>query len=231
MASRSKMARLDLARQHQAGRALRRRPHEPSPLPDLSAAGAAAPAGRSGRPASADWPRGSRARTGSSGTSFGLPQHVAIQRASANSASAATTTFELTSLAEVLRAGFAQAGAVPIKDLQIVTALATKDEDMTGIGIGLEDVGHLCGQAVEAVTHADRPGREIDLGARRHLDHARSFSARNTRRRARSLTNASTRTRCATGRSTSITPGRSSSFAALPADREPAPRGVRPGGS
>ena len=123
----------------------------------------------------------------------------------------------------------AQAGAVPVKDLQIVTSLATKNEDVAGIGVGLKNIRDLRGQAVEAVTHADRPGREIDLGARRDLDHARSFNARSTRRRARSLTNASTRTRAPAGRSTSITPGRSSSFAALPADRERAARDASAG--
>src|SRR4051812_19846863 len=46
-----KMARLDLARQHRAGRAHRRRPHGPSPHRGSSTAGAAVPDARSGWPA------------------------------------------------------------------------------------------------------------------------------------------------------------------------------------
>ena len=69
-------------------------------------AAAAVPSGRSGRPICADWPRGSRPRLGSPGPGRGLPRHIAIQRASANSASALTTTSNPTCFAEVRRAGF-----------------------------------------------------------------------------------------------------------------------------
>src|SRR3954469_17150214 len=98
-----KMARLDLARQHRAGRAHRRRPHGPSPLRGSSTAGAAVPSGRSGRPVCADPLPVSRARTEPPGPCRGLPRHVALQRASANSASALAKTCNATSFAEVPR--------------------------------------------------------------------------------------------------------------------------------
>src|SRR3954462_158727 len=98
-----KMARLDLARQHRAGRARRRRPHGPSPLRGSSTEGAAVPGGRSGRPVCADPLPVSRARTEPPGPCRGLPRHVALQRASANSASALAKTCNATSFAEVPR--------------------------------------------------------------------------------------------------------------------------------
>src|SRR4051794_32053537 len=104
-----KVAGLDPARQHQVGPALRRRPHGPPPLPAPgapSASGAAAPGGRSGRPASGAWSTAARAKAGSPRRSLALPRHTAIQRASASSASALAITSQSTSFAEVLRAGF-----------------------------------------------------------------------------------------------------------------------------
>src|SRR3954468_405524 len=98
-----KMARLDLARQHRAGRAHRRRSHGPSPLRGSSTAGAAVPGARSGRPACAAPLPVSRARTEPPGPCRGLPRHVALQRASANSASALAKTCNATSFAEVPR--------------------------------------------------------------------------------------------------------------------------------
>src|SRR3954451_23380441 len=98
-----KMARLDLAPQHRAGRAHSRRPHGPSPLRGSSTAGAAVPSGRSGRPVCADPLPVSRARTEPPGPCRGLPRHVALQRASANSASALAKTCNATSFAEVRR--------------------------------------------------------------------------------------------------------------------------------
>src|SRR4051812_39634972 len=98
-----KMARLDLARQHRAGRARRRRPHGPSPLRGSSTAGAVVPGGRSGRPVCADPLPVSRARTEPPGPCRGLPRHVALQRASANSASVPAKTCNATSFGEVPR--------------------------------------------------------------------------------------------------------------------------------
>jgi hypothetical protein len=107
-----KMPGLDLARRHQVGPALRRRPHGPPPLPAPGtppAADAVAPDGRSGRPASGVWSRAARTKAGSPRRGLALPRYTAIQRASASSASALAITSQSTSFAEVLRAGFAQA--------------------------------------------------------------------------------------------------------------------------
>src|SRR4051812_7942923 len=69
---------------------------------------------------------------------------------------------------------------------------------------------HLGGQPVETETHAHRTAGQVDLGAGRDLDHEAAFSTARTRRSARSLTKASTRSRTPSIRSISITPGRSS---------------------
>src|SRR5438270_7953434 len=76
--------------------------------------------------------------------------------------------------------------------------------------VGAQHLRDLRSQAVEAIAHADRPARQIHFGPRRQLDHAVAFSTAKTRRSARSLTNASTRTRVPSGRSISIRPGRAS---------------------
>src|SRR5471030_952495 len=67
-----------------------------------------------------------------------------------------------------------------------------------------------CRQPVEPVAHADRAAGQIDFGAGGDLDHDVAFNTANTRRNARSLTKASTRSRVPSARSISITPGRSS---------------------
>src|SRR3954471_16025094 len=74
--------------------------------------------------------------------------------------------------------------------------------------VGAQHLRDLRSQAVEAIAHADRPARQIHFGPRRQLHHAVAFSTAKTRRSARSLTNASTRSRVPSGRSISIRPGR-----------------------
>src|SRR4051812_12514751 len=74
--------------------------------------------------------------------------------------------------------------------------------------VGAQHLRDLRSQAVEAIAHADRPARQIHFGPRRQLDHAVAFSTAKTRRSARSLTNASTRSRVPSVRSISIRPGR-----------------------
>src|SRR6185312_1730953 len=81
-------------------------------------------------------------------------------------------------------------------------------------------------QAIEAIAHADRPARQIHLGPRRQLDHAMAFSTAKTRRSARSLTNASTRSRVPSGRSISIRPARA--CIAAPEDGPGADASARP---
>ena len=76
--------------------------------------------------------------------------------------------------------------------------------------VGIQHLRHLRRQAVEAIAHADRTAGQIHLGARRDLDHDAAFNTASTRRSARSLTKASTRSRVPSARSISITPGRSS---------------------
>jgi len=76
--------------------------------------------------------------------------------------------------------------------------------------VGVQHARNLRGQSVEPVAHADRAARQVDLGARRKLDHAPvAFKAANTRRSARSLTKPSTRSRVPSTNSISITPTRS----------------------
>ena len=61
--------------------------------------------------------------------------------------------------------------------------------------IGRQHLLHLRGQAVKAVTHADRAAGQIDPGAWHYLDHDVARNTASTRRSARSLTKASTRKR------------------------------------
>src|SRR4029079_6818714 len=112
----------------------------------------------------------------------------------------------------------AQPAAVPIQALQVMTALAAKDEDMAAERIGADDLLHLCRQPIEPGPQIDRLAGQKHLGTRCQADHPSPFTAASTRRSAFSLTPPSTRTRTPSGRSISITPARS-------ANVRPAPRG------
>src|SRR3954453_23305762 len=192
-----KVAGLDPARQRQVGSALRRRPHGPPPLPAPgvpSAAGAAAPGGRSGRPASGASSRVARTKAGSPRGGLALPRHTAIQRASASSASALAITSQSTSFAEVPRAGFDQAGAVVDQDLHPIATPGTEDEDLARERVGAERLLHQGRQAVHALAEVDRPRRQEDAYPRRDRDHGSPRTASSTRRSAAPSTSAPTRT-------------------------------------
>src|SRR3954447_20619272 len=81
---------------------------------------------------------------------------------------------------------------------------------MTRERVGVQHMRYLGGQPIEPETHAHRSAGQIDLGAGRDLDHEAVFKTARTRRSARSLTKASTRSRTPFARSISIAPGRSS---------------------
>src|SRR5208337_83373 len=98
----------------------------------------------------------------------------------------------------------AQARAVPVQNLDVVAALAAKNEQMTGIGIVAQHIRHLRGQAVETLAHVRRPARQIYLRARSRRDH--HGSAVSTRRNAFSSTWPSTRTTMPPGITISIKP-------------------------
>ena len=61
----------------------------------------------------------------------------------------------------------AQAAAVPVQTLQIMTALAAEDEDMAAERIGADDLLHLGRQAVKPGAQIDRLAGEKHLRSRR----------------------------------------------------------------
>src|SRR3954453_11597687 len=192
-----KVAGLDPARQRQVGSALRRRPHGPPPLPAPgvpSAAGAAAPGGRSGRPASGAWSRVARTKAGSPRGSLAPPRHTAIQRAGASSASALAITSQSTSLAEVPRAGFDQAGAVPQQQLHPVRPLGAEDVDHAGEGLLAQPLLDQRGEPVDALAEVGRAGGDEHAERRRRQDHAEALTARSTAARVRASAPRPTRT-------------------------------------
>jgi hypothetical protein len=100
-------------------------------------------------------------------------------------------------------------GAVPVQALQVIAALAAKEEELTREGVGADHLLHLRGETIEAVPQIDRLTRQEHLRARSEADHTAPFIARKIRDSAFSFTKASTRTRIPFGRSISIRPDRS----------------------
>src|SRR5215471_10900248 len=109
----------------------------------------------------------------------------------------------------------AEPRAIPVQRLQVVAALAAKQEELTAERIGPDHLLHLRRQPVKAVAQIDRAAGEEDLGARRQADHTAPFIACSTQRSAFSLTLPSTRMRAPLGRAISITPR----LSALPRSR------------
>jgi hypothetical protein len=97
-----------------------------------------------------------------------------------------------------------------MQDFQVIGSLAAEQKHMTRKGVSLQHLNHLCRQPVKAIAHADRLTGQLDLGAGGDLDHDVAFNTESTRCSARSLTNASTRSRVPFARSISIRPGRPS---------------------
>src|SRR4051812_7961188 len=104
----------------------------------------------------------------------------------------------------------AQASAVVIQDLQVIRSFTAEEEQVARERITIHHPLGLRRQAIETIAHADRMTGQIDFGAGGDLDHDVTFNTARTRRKARSLTKASTRKRTPSARSISITPGRSS---------------------
>src|SRR3984885_3961308 len=99
-----------------------------------------------------------------------------------------------------------QAGAVPGQNLHVVAALAAEYECRSRIGIGAQRLRHIRGQPVEAATHVHGLASQIDLHARRELEHQVTPSANRTRRSASASTSASSDTLAPFGRLISIAP-------------------------
>src|SRR5580693_9043960 len=111
------------------------------------------------------------------------------------------------------------ATAVPVQALQIMTAFAAEEENMTAERIGPDNLLHLGRQTIEAGAQIDRLTGEKNLRSRRQADHRNPRTTDSTRRSAGSSTPPSTRTRTPCGRSISITPARSAKVEPVPREQ------------